>query len=372
MKYINKLVITTSCILAFSTSSSLAQNNSAIDLTYKGVNILTDYPTSKARKAVGKLDEEKLALEQEITNELLSNSEVTSVSYVSLNGDQKIQFTGSNNGLVYVDISGIEIDSHGKGKKSLVKFDWDLTLSNLGMTGQYNLLTGSFDNIELSHGYSVNFDFDAHGIGGFFLDVIELFGFDARQQASRDFENLISHKLESMFNAKFNNYSTSFYALDDVVPATVMYQGRNVSQEIKNYIITPINGKSVTITTDLETSVNQNIKIDLWGDIVLTARRVKPVITSASYHYMGCQGYNRQGYLNWSDTNSNSTYTIQRSSAGIWNTNYQGANTTTGNSLGGGTYYYRVKSKRQGVEGEWKNFTANIPNCYGGGSVIIE
>ncbi|MCW9000274.1 MAG: hypothetical protein OQK04_16315, partial [Kangiellaceae bacterium] len=281
--------------------------NSSIDLVYKGKKLLDHQEVSNAHLSVAKLDDGKIAFESGLTNKLLQQDVVTSVHYVDLDGNIQLKFSGTNDGVVNISISGISVGASGKGKEDGVRFDWDMSINNIEVIGQYSFITGELSNIELLDNYRVSTDFDAKGIIGFFVDLIDALGiFDTEQFISNWAKDYIESKLDSMFAEKFNGFSKSFFALDEVVPETIMYEGRNISPELIQYLVKPIKGKSITITTSLNNNNNQTVSINLWNDFILTARRIKPIITNVDYEYLNCIGADRRGLISWNNTDTES------------------------------------------------------------------
>ena len=351
--------------------------NSSIDLTYDGTTILNHFPVSNAYKSVEKVDNAKKSLESDLKNLILSEEDVTTVHYVDMGGALKLEFIGSNGGLVDVSISGISVTASGKGNIDVdyvgnVKFDWDLMISNIELTAQYSFVTGQMNNIQLVDNYDVTADFDISGTVGFFVDVVDAVGiFDAQHYFEDEAIEFVHNNLDAMFEDKFSGESRTFFALDQVIPATIIYQGQNISPQIIDALIAPINGKKVTISTDLEISTNQSLTVNLWDSIIITARRIKPVINMVHYEYNNCVGNNRSGNLTWGSAGSYSSYTLQKKAGSNWYAQYSGSDLQSYISGFSGTQTLRIRALRQEVLGEWRTVTISNPSCsFGGGGHI--
>lgn len=347
--------------------------NSSIDLTYDGIKLLDHFHVKNAHRTVGKLDDEKVALETSFTEHILSESGITSVNYMNIGDNLKLEFVGRNSGLVDVNISQISLSTNGRGKESWkgisVRYDWELSVSDMELTAQYNFITGEMTNVELLDTYTVDTEFDVSGVAGFFVDVFKAVGIvNLEHDLELDKEAEIAASIKTMFNERFSNTSKTFFALDQVIPSSIIYQGQNIAPQLVDALVAPINGRKVTITTDLGTSTNQTLTVNLWDKFVVTARRLKPVIGMARYEYDNCMGNNRSGTLTWSNTGSGSNYTLQQKAGSNWYGVFTGSNTSSDIGSFSGNKTLRLRAIRQGVLGEWRNTTARNPSCsFGGG-----
>lgn len=374
MNNFTKSGIALALCLATGSTYAATPNNSSIDLAYKGEVLFNNAKVKDAYKPVESVDNGKIEAERTM-KELLQNANyVKSVYYTKLDGNQQLSFIGGGNGQVEINFSGFGIEAKGKAEDPYVgiDFDWEIDVSNMTIVADYSFMDGKLENPRLLNTYTIVTDAEADGLVGLIISVVELFGLDANGYLSDELHDMVEEEIVETFGSKFNAQSKTLFALDEVVPDDIYYQGENISQTIKDYLVAPINGKAVTFTFDLENSINQSISVNLWNDVELTVRRIKPVVSSSSYTYLDCVGYKRHGYIEWDDTGSESTYTIQKRSGSTWYTQATKSTLVQGVSGYGGTHYYRIRSERQEVVGPWKYLTANFPSCSGGGGLIIK
>lgn len=83
------------------------------------------------------------------------------------------------------------------------------------------------------------------------------------------------------------------------------------------------------------------------------------------YESTTCSGASRNGFISW--TGPGSAFELQEKVGANWQTRYNGANDYAPFVRTGGSYQLRIRGTTNGEYGDWRNFTAGVPQCSTGG-----